>query len=429
MSRPRVVIVGAGFAGLTCARSLKHVPVDVTLVDRSNFHLFTPLLYQVASALLDPGEIARPVRELIRPLHNVEFRLAEVTGADFERRVLATDRGPLAYDYLVLATGSETDHFGNRSLSERAYGLKQLDEALALRNRILDRFEAADWVADKEERKALLTFAVVGGGPTGVEMAGALSELIRLVLRKDHPELDLKEVRVLLLEAADSLLAAFVPPLREAARRSLEKKGIEVMFGAKVAEVDDHSVRLADGRELAVGTVVWTAGVRASGLGARLGLAVGRQGRVDVEPTLQVRGQPAVFVIGDLAGAIQGGRPLPMLSPVAIQEGRHVAASIAGLVAGGGARAFAYRDPGIMATIGRNSAVAELGRVHLSGFPGWVMWLAVHLVNVVTFRSRVLVLINWAWEYLFYNRPIRLILRAAPGSEVDQASQTGRTRG
>jgi len=270
---------------------------------------------------------------------------------------------------------------------------------------------------------------VVGGGLKGVEMAGALSELIRLVLRKDHPELDLKEVRVLLLEAADSLLAAFVPPLREAARRSLEKKGIEVMFGAKVAEVDDHSVRLADGRELAVGTVVWTAGVRASGLGARLGLAVGRQGRVDVEPTLQVRGQPAVFVIGDLAGAIQGGRPLPMLSPVAIQEGRHVAASIAGLVAGGGARAFAYRDPGIMATIGRNSAVAELGRVHLSGFPGWVMWLAVHLVNVVTFRSRVLVLINWAWEYLFYNRPIRLILRAAPGSEVDQASQTGRTRG
>jgi len=236
-------------------------------------------------------------------------------------------------------------------------------------------------------------------------------------------------VRVLLLEAADSLLAAFVPPLREAARRSLVKKGIEVVFGAKVAEVDDHSVRLADGREIAAETVIWTAGVRASGLGAKLGLAVGRQGRVEVEPTLQVRGHPTVFVIGDLAGAIDGGRPLPMLSPVAMQEGKHVAATIAELVANGGAHAFRYRDPGIMATIGRNSAVAELGGVHLSGFPGWVMWLAVHLVNVVSFRSRVLVLVNWAWEYVFYDRPIRLILRAAPGSDEDQTSQTSRTRG
>lgn len=412
MTRPRVVIAGAGFAGLTCARALKRAPVDVVIVDRANFHLFTPLLYQVASALLDPGEIARPVRELIRPLHNVEFRLAEVTGADLARRLLKTDRGELPYDYLVLATGSETDHFGNETVATRSFGLKQLDEALALRNRILERFEAAGWARDADERRAMLSFAVVGGGPTGVEMAGALSELIRLVLHKDHPELDMGEVHVMLLEAADSLLAGFVPPLREAARRSLEKKGVEVMFGAKVAEVTEGSIRLADGREVAAGTVVWTAGVRASSIGAAVGAELSRQRRVRVEATLQLPGHPTVFVIGDLAGATNGGQPLPMLIPVAMQEGRQAAAAIAEMVAGGEARAFRYKDPGIMATIGRNSAVAELGRVRLWGFPGWVMWLGVHLVNVVSFRSRILVLINWAWDYFFYDRPIRLIVRS-----------------
>src|SRR6266436_1341671 len=219
--RPRVVIAGAGFGGLTCARALKKAPVDVLLVDRNNYHLFTPLLYQVASALLDPGEIARPVRELIRPISNAEFRQAEVTGADLDRRVLMTDRGPIPYDYLVLATGSQSDYFGNASLARHAFGLKDLDEGLALRNRVLSRVEETQWIKDPVQRRSMLTFAIVGGGPTGVELAGALSELIRHVLKKDYPNLDLSEVRVLLLEAGDSLLATFDPSLREAALRSL----------------------------------------------------------------------------------------------------------------------------------------------------------------------------------------------------------------
>jgi NADH dehydrogenase len=326
--------------------------------------------------------------------------------------VLITDRGELPYDYLVLATGSQSDYFGNASLAKHAMGLKQMEEGLALRNRVLSRVEASQWIADPEQRRTMLTFAIVGGGPTGVEMAGALSELIRHVLKKDYPTLDLVEVRVILLEASDSLLATFDPSLREAARLSLQRKGVEVMLRAKVNEVTDHSIRLAGGEEIRAGTVVWTAGVRASDLGGKLAVKLLRQARVPVQPTLQLPGHPVVFVIGDLAGAVDGSNLLPMLIPVAMQEGRRVAASISDMVRNGGASAFAYKDPGTMATIGRNSAVAQLGRVRLSGFPGWVMWLTVHLVNVVSFRSRILVLINWAWDYLFYDRPIRLILRA-----------------
>jgi NADH:ubiquinone reductase (H+-translocating) len=408
-----VVIAGAGFGGLTCARALKKAPVDVLLVDRNNYHLFTPLLYQVASAVLDPGEIARPVRQLIRPLHNADFMLAKITGADLEQRQLLTDHGPLAYNYLVLASGSQSDYFGNASLVQHAFGLKELDEGLAVRNRILMRFEEARWIDDRERRRTLLTFAVVGGGPTGVEMAGALSELIHLVLSKDYRDLDLGLVRVVLLEAAGSLLGTFAEPLRDAARRSLEKKGVEVLLKAKVAEVTANSIRLADGHEIPASTVIWTAGVRASGLGSDLGLPLARQARVEVLPTLQVTGHPEVFVIGDLAGAVDSGAQLPMLIPVAMQEGRHVAATIRDLLRGYGATNFRYKDPGIMATIGRNSAVAQLGPVRLTGFLGWLMWLTVHLVNVISFRSRVIVLVNWAWDYLFFDRPIRLIVRAA----------------
>jgi len=414
MSRPRVVIAGAGFGGLTCARALKRAPVDVLLVDRNNYHLFTPLLYQVASALLDPGEIARPVRQLIRPLHNADFRQASITGVDFDGRRLLTDRGDIPYDYLVLATGAQTDYFGNVSMARYAMGLKDLDEGLAIRNRVLEQFEASRWTDDPERRRMLLTFAVVGGGPTGVEMAGAISELIRLVLRKDYRDLDINEVRVVLMEAAPYVLAAFAPSLRQAALRSLRRKGIEVMLGAKVESVTESALRLEGGEEIAASTVIWTAGVRASAVGQSAGVQLARQARIKVDPTLQIPGHPVVFVIGDLAGASDGRALLPMLIPVAMQAGRHVAASIADMVEAGGARAFRYKDPGIMATIGRNSAVAQLGWVHLSGFPGWVFWLVVHLVNVVSFRSRVIVLVNWAWDYLFYDRPVRLIVRARP---------------
>ena len=413
MTRPRVVIAGAGFGGLTCARGLKNAPVDVLLVDRNNYHLFTPLLYQVASAVLDPGEIARPVRQLIRPLHNADFKLANITGADLQKRQLVTDHGPLPYDYLVLASGSQSDYFGNASLIEHAFGLKELDEGLAVRNRILMRFEEARWTDDREQRRTLLTFAVVGGGPTGVEMAGALAELTHLVLSKDYRDLDLGLVRVVLLEAAGVLLGTFAEPLREAARKSLERKGVEVLLKAKVADVTSSSVRLADGHEIPASTVIWTAGVRASDLGTALGLPLRKQARVEVQPTLQVAGHPEVFVVGDLAGAVDGGTALPMLIPVAMQEGRHVAATIKDGLRGYAATNFQYRDPGIMATIGRNSAVAQLGPVQLTGFLGWLMWLGVHLINVISFRSRLIVLLNWAWDYLFFDRPIRLIVRAA----------------
>jgi len=413
VTRPRVVIAGAGFGGLTCARALKRAPVDVLLVDRNNYHLFTPLLYQVASAVLDPGEIARPVRQLIRPLRNADFLLASVTGAEFEQRRLLTDHGPLAYDYLVLASGSQSDYFGNSSLAKHAFGLKDLDEGLAVRNRVLMRFEEARWTDDREQRRTLLTFAVVGGGPTGVEMAGALAELTRLVLSKDYRDLDLGLVRVVLLEAAGFLLGTFAEPLREAARRSLEKKGVEVLLKAKVADVAAGSIRLVDGHEVPASTVIWTAGVRASEVGSALGFSLGRQARVQVLPTLQVTGRPEVFVIGDLAGPTDDGVPLPMLIPVAMQEGRHVGATIKDLLRGYGATNFQYKDPGIMATIGRNSAVAQLGPVRLTGFLGWLMWLFVHLINVISFRSRIVVLVNWAWDYFFYDRPIRLIVRAA----------------
>jgi NADH:ubiquinone reductase (H+-translocating) len=412
VTRPRVVIAGAGFGGLTCARALKRAPVDVLIVDRNNYHLFTPLLYQVASAVLDPGEIARPVRQLIRPLHNADFLLANVAGADFERRQLLTDHGPLSYDYLVLATGSQSDYFGSASLAQHAFGLKDLDEGLAVRNRVLQRFEESRWTNDREQRRSLLTFVVVGGGPTGVEMAGALSELILLVLRKDYRDLDLSLVRVVLLEAAGTLLGTFAAPLREAAERSLEKKGVEVLFKARVEDVTAGSIHLADGHEILASTVIWTAGVRASDLGKAIGAELGRQARVKVEPTLQLPGHANVFVIGDLAGAVEGDAPLPMLIPVAMQEGRQVAATISDLLRNYGATNFHYTDPGIMATIGRNSAVAQLGPVRLTGFLGWLMWLFVHLINVISFRSRIVVLVNWAWDYLFYDRPIRLIVRA-----------------
>lgn len=411
-ARPRVVIAGAGFGGLTCARALKHAPVDVVLVDRNNYHLFTPLLYQVASALLEPAEIARPVRQIIRPLANADFKMACVTGVDFDGRRLLTDHEPMAYDYLVLATGAQTDYFGNDALAAETLPLKDLGDGLTVRNHIMSRIEASRWAGDAGERRALVTFAVVGGGPTGVEMAGALSELIHLVLRKDYRDLDTKEVRVVLIEAAPHVLGQFAPRLREAARRSLEEKDVELMLETKVESVGDGRVRLAGGKELRAGTVIWTAGVRASDVGRSTGAPLGRQARVQVEDTLQIPGHPEAFVIGDLAGAKDGAGTLPMLIPVAMQAGKHVAASIAEMAHGSHATPFRYRDPGIMATVGRNSAVAQLGRVQLSGFLGWVMWLGVHLVNVISFRSRLLVLINWAWDYLFYDHPVRLIVRA-----------------
>ena len=415
--KARVVVVGAGFAGLTVVRALRGRQVEMVLVDRHNYHTFTPLLYQVASALLDPSEVAHPIRGLVRPIHNLEVRMAEATGIDLARRRLLTDVEPLAYDFLVLCTGSATNYFQIEGLADSAFGLKDLEQALVLRNQVLRRFEEASWTEDPERRRMLLTFAVVGGGPTGVEFSGALSELIRGVLAKDFPSVYIRETRILLLEAAPHLLAAFLPPLRESARRTLARRGVEVLLERTVSGAGEDHIELSDGERIDVGTVIWTAGVRAGDLAATLAVEHGRGGTVKVGPTLQLAGHPEVFVIGDLAAVEQDGAQLPQLIPPAMQEAKHVARAILRALAGERPEPFRYADPGMMATIGRNAGVAEIGPIRMSGFAGWILWLAFHLLQIVTFRSKIVVLVNWAWNYLFLDRPVRLLVRTGGPQE------------
>jgi len=416
-----VVIVGGGFGGLNAARALRRAPVTVILLDRNNYHLFQPLLYQVATAGLEPEEIARPVRAILRRQKNFDFRLVEVRGVDFAQRRLDTSAGPIAYDYLVLSHGSETNYFGLESMRQHGLGLKDIPDAVHIRNHVLTCFEQAMLEPDPEQRRARLTFIVVGGGPTGVEMAGALSELIRLVLVKDYPRLNIKDVRILLLEATDKILAALPERLREAAVTTLWRKWIEVRFNAVVADYDGERVRLKSGEVIPARTVIWAAGVQAAELNRRLGLEAraGRQGRIPIEPTLQLPGHPEVYMIGDAAyleenaggagGA--GGAPLPMVAPVAIQMGKHAALNIRNAVRGQPLVPFRYRDQGTLATIGRNAAVCNVYGVQARGFLAWVMWLGIHIVQLIGFRNKLFVLLNWAWDYFFYERAARLITR------------------
>lgn len=407
--RPTVVVVGAGFGGLNAARSLKRAAADVLLVDRNNYHLFQPLVYQVATAGLEPEEIAKPVRAILRGQRNFDFRLARVTGVDFAGRTVLTDDGPIGYDYLVLSIGAATNFFGLGGVERFGLTLKDVPGAVGIRNHVLSCFEEAMFEPQPERRRALLTFVVVGGGPTGVEMAGALSELIRLVLVKDYRRLDLKDVRILLLEAGNRLLAGFPPRLSEAAANTLWKKHVEVRHGAQVTDFDGTSASLKSGETIPSRTLIWAAGVQAAPLAHALGVPTAHLGRVRVEPTLQLAGHPEVFVIGDAAYLEAQGPSLPMMAPVAIQMGRTVARSIRQMLGGGAAVPFVYKDPGTLATIGRNAAVARIRGVSFTGFPAWVVWLVVHLVQLIGFRNRLFVLTNWAWDYFFYDRAVRLI--------------------
>jgi NADH dehydrogenase len=408
---PTVVIAGAGFGGLRAAKALARAPVHVVLVDRNNYHLFQPLLYQVAMAGLEPSSIARPVRRILRGQKNFEFRMADVTGVDRTGRVVHTSAGSVPYDYLILAVGGRTNYFGIDSVARNALGLKGLADAVAIRNHVLSCFEQAVLEPDLERRRMLLTFLVVGGGPTGVEMAGALAELIRLVLSRDTTALNMQDTRILLLEAGQRLLAGMRPRFSHITAEMLWKKHVEVRFGTSVEAFDGARARIAGGEVIPTRTLVWAAGVEAVPLAPMLGVKPLRQGRVAVDPALHLPGDDRVFVIGDAAYLESGGQALPMLAPVAIQMANSAATNIRRQLAGGQARPFTYRDPGSLATIGRNAAVADIRGIAFQGFPAWVVWLVVHIIQLIGFRNKLFVLLDWAWDYFFYDRSARLITR------------------
>ena len=404
-----LIVVGAGFGGLFAAQRLARGGAQVVLVDRRNFHTFTPLLYQVAAAELEPDEGSYPVRTIFRGHKNVRMVLGEVQRVDLLARTIQVGQLQLGFEDLILATGSSTSFFGIQGAPAHALPLKSPGDAVRLRSHILSCFERAALEHEREERVRLMTGVIVGGGPTGVEFAGALAELIRGPLARDFPSLDLGECTVILVEASPRLLGSFPQRSGEYALRRLRGMGVEVRLSARVLTVAPGSLKLEEGHALEAATIVWTAGVRGDPVLAGWGLPTARDGRVPVEPTLQVAGHPHVYVVGDGAYLEQDGAPLPVLAPVAIQAGQAAAENTLRTTAGRPARSFRYKDKGTMATIGRNAAVAILGGRGYTGFVAWVIWLAIHISSLIGFRNRLLVLTNWAWDYLFFERGVRLI--------------------
>lgn len=408
MTQPHIVIVGGGFGGLTAARELEGAPVRITLIDRTNHHLFQPLLYQVAMAGLSPAEIAAPIRSILRNQKNVTVLLDEVTDVSLDRSELKLRDRVLEYDYLILATGGKTSYFGHDDWERFAPGLKDLNDAVEIRRRTLLAFEAAEKETDPERRRELLTFVVVGGGPTGVELAGAIAELARYVLSRDFRRIDPQSAEILLLEGGPRILSSFDPSLSEKAVRHLNDLGVGVRTGASVTEIDDRGVSLGD-EKIPAATVIWAAGVRATSLTAKLGLPADRSGRLIVERDLSLPGFPSAFAVGDMTSFEQDGKQLPGVSPVAMQMGRTAALNILSDLKGRPRENFHYVDKGSMATIGRKAAIAEIGKLRLSGFPAWMAWLLVHIWFLIGFRNRFAVMFNWAWSYFTYQRGARLI--------------------
>jgi NADH dehydrogenase len=428
MQRPRVVIVGAGFGGLSLAKGLAGAPYDVTLIDRHNYHLFQPLLYQVATAALSPADIAAPIRAILRGQTNVTVALADVSGVDVAAKVVIAEGKRIPYDILVLATGAQHAYFGHDDWAGVAPGLKTIDDATYLRRQILLAFERAEAESDAAERARLLTFVVVGGGPTGVEMAGAIAELAKWALAADFRNIDPRSARIILVEGGPRLLAALNPSLSEKARQSLEKLGVEVRLNAMVTSCSDRDVAIGDER-IETRTIMWAAGVRASPAAEWLAAPADRAGRVTVEPDMSLQGHPDIFVLGDTALALDAnGKPLPGIAPVAKQQGQYLAKQLIARARGDALSPFRYRDFGTLATIGRKYAVADFGRVRLSGFIAWVLWSAAHVYFLIGFRRRAIVALHWAWSYITFQRGTRLIT-GLTGSRLREESGKDRSAG
>jgi NADH:ubiquinone reductase (H+-translocating) len=420
--RPKVVIIGGGFGGLWAARTLANHAVDVVVIDRNNYHTFLALLYQVAAAELTAEDIAYPVRSVFSGIPNIDFVLAHARRIDFQNRQIETDGETMSYDYLILANGSVTSTFGVPGVVEHAYFLKTLEEAVALKNHIICCFETAAREPDAEKRKSLLTFVIAGGGATGVEYAGALTELIHGPLIKDYPGIDFSEARIILLEAAGELVSSMPSNIRDYTAGQLRRMGVDVRLSAAVAEVSMDKVVLKSLEKIETSTVIWTAGVKGEGLAAASDIPITRDGRVAVNETLRIKDQQNIYVIGDLASINEGQRILPMVAQVAIQSGIASAQNILKQIAGLAPQPFIYNDRGSMITIGRKAAGVAIGSWTFTGFIAWAMWLVIHLFNLIGFRNRVMVLINWAWDYLLYERAVRYVFPSGIPSEAQCSS-------
>lgn len=411
----KVVIIGMGFGGMEAARHLANRDCEVLVIDRHNYHLFQPLLYQIATAGLNVESIAYPIRALIRKWKNVRFRMAEVKNIDVEKKEISLDgdtgSDTVSYDYLVVAAGSATNFFGNTNIIEHSFDLKVLNDAIRLRNQVLSVYERAMLETDEKKRQALMTFVVVGGGSTGVEFAGALSELAHNVLSKDFPKLDVSSTKIILVESSDHILTPYPPKLRQYALERLQSMGVDVRLGARVTGANEDTVFLGDDETIDSYTLFWAAGVCASPLAETIPVSKARGGRIPVEPDLSLKEYPEIFVIGDLMYLEQDGRPLPMVAPVAMQGGRYAARAILAREEKKKIAPFRYFDKGSMSVIGRSAAVATTGKLKMKGFIAWIAWLILHLYYIIGFRNRVTALLSWAHDYIFYDRQIRLITR------------------
>lgn len=418
--RSHVVIVGGGFAGLHAARGFKNKPVRVTLIDKRNHHLFQPLLYQVATASLSPADIASPIRSILRKQDNVRVILGEVTAIDPVKKEIEVDgEHRVNFDYLILAAGAQHSYFGHDEWERVAPGLKSLEDALEIRRRILIAYEAAERERDEQMRNKLLTFVVVGGGPTGVELAGALAEISRYTLARDFDNIDPTQARIYLLEAAPRILGSFPEKLSKKAAKFLQDLGVTVRTGAMVTAVDEDGVTLAGDERITAGTVLWAAGVKAAPVAATLGVPLDRAGRVPVQPDLSIAEHPDIFVVGDLAMlAGKDGRPLPGVAQVAMQQGRLAAENVLRRIAGLPTKTFVYKDYGNMATIGRNHAIADIGPIEIGGLIAWMAWLFIHILNLIGFRNRAIVMVHWIWSYFTFQRGARLITSTAKSHEL-----------